>query len=70
MTGRILRRAGDVPTRTLWTRIKDVALTDVAAIARGGAIQGSLENLEQILLEADFGAVDGGDCYCRRELGG
>jgi fused signal recognition particle receptor len=55
MAGRILRRAGDVPTRSLWTKIKDVALTDVAAIARGGAIQGSLENLEQILLEADFG---------------
>jgi fused signal recognition particle receptor len=55
MTSRILRRAGDVPTRTLWTRIKDVALTDVTAIARGGAIQGSLESLEQVLLEADFG---------------
>ena len=55
MAGRILRRAGDVPTRSLWTKIKDVALTDVTAIARGGAIQGSLENLEQILLEADFG---------------
>ena len=55
MTSRILRRAGDVPTRSLWTKIKDVALTDVTAIARGGAIQGSLEGLEQILLEGDFG---------------
>jgi fused signal recognition particle receptor len=55
MPGRILRRAGDVPTRSLWTKIKDVALTDVTVLARGGAIQGSLENLEQILLEADFG---------------
>ena len=55
MTSRILRRAGDVPTRSLWTKIKDVALTDVTAIARGGAIQGSLEGLERILLEADFG---------------
>jgi fused signal recognition particle receptor len=55
MAGRILRRAGDVPTRSLWTKIKDVALTDVTVLARGGAIQGSLENLEQILLEADFG---------------
>jgi fused signal recognition particle receptor len=55
MPGRIVRRAGDVPARSLWTRIRDVALTDVAAIARAGAIQGSLEKLEEILLEADFG---------------
>jgi len=55
MPSRILRRAGDVPTRSLWTRIKDVALTDVTAIARAGAIQGSLEKLEEVLLEADFG---------------
>jgi len=55
MASRILRRAGDVPTRSLWTKIKDVALTDVGAIARSGAIQGSLEKLEEVLLEADFG---------------
>lgn len=55
MAGRIIRRAGDVPTRTLWTRIKDIALTDVTAIARAGSIQGSLEKLEEVLLEADFG---------------
>jgi fused signal recognition particle receptor len=55
MPGRILKRAGDLPARSLWTRIKDVALTDVAAIARAGTIEGSLEKLEQILLEADFG---------------
>ena len=55
MPGRIIRRAGDVPARSLWTRIRDVALTDVGAIARTGAIQGSLEKLEEILLEADFG---------------
>ena len=55
MPGRILKRAGDVPARSLWTRIKDVALTDVTAIARAGAIQGSLEALEEVLLEADFG---------------
>jgi fused signal recognition particle receptor len=55
MPGRIVRRAGDVPARSLWTRIRDVALTDVAAIARAGAIEGSLEKLEEILLEADFG---------------
>ena len=55
MPSRILRRAGDVPTRSLWTKIKDVALTDVGAIVRAGAIQGSLEKLEEVLLEADFG---------------
>lgn len=55
MAGRILKRAGDAPSRSLWTKIKDVALTDVGALARAGAIQGSLEKLEEILLEADFG---------------
>ena len=55
MPGRILKRAGDLPARSLWTRIKDVALTDVTAIARSGSIQGSLESLEEVLLEADFG---------------
>ncbi len=55
MPGRIVKRAGDLPARSLWTRIKDVALTDVTAIARSGAIQGSLESLEEVLLEADFG---------------
>ena len=52
---RLLRKTGDVPARTLWQRIKDVALTDVAVIARGGVSAGSLEQLEQLLLEADFG---------------
>ena len=52
---RILRKAGDVPKRTLWQKIKDVALTDVAVLARGGVSAGSLEQLEQLLLEADFG---------------
>ena len=55
MASRILKRAGDVPTRSLWTKIKDVALTDVTTIARTGSIQGSLERLEEVLLEADFG---------------
>jgi fused signal recognition particle receptor len=52
---RILRKAGDVPKRSLWQRIKDVALTDVVVLARGGVSAGSLEQLEQVLLEADFG---------------
>jgi fused signal recognition particle receptor len=57
MPGRIVRRAGDLPARSLWTKIKDVALTDVTVLARPGAIQGSLESLEEILLEADFGVA-------------
>src|SRR5215216_4485838 len=52
---RILQRSGDVPKRSLWQKIKDVALLDVAVIARGGVKVGSLEALEQLLLEADFG---------------
>jgi len=52
---RIVQRAGDVPKRSLWQRIKDVALADVAVIARGGVKEGSLEQLEELLLEADFG---------------
>src|SRR5439155_26455386 len=52
---RIVRRAGDVPRRSLWQKIKDVALTDVAVVARGGVRAGSLERLEELLIEADFG---------------
>ena len=32
-------------------------MTDVSAIARGGEIQGSLEKLEEVLIEADFGVA-------------
>lgn len=52
---RLIRRAGDVPARSLWQRIKDVALTDVGVLVRGGVRAGSLEQLEELLLEADFG---------------
>src|SRR6476469_3547186 len=52
---RLLRKSGDVPKRSLWQKIKDVALTDVAVIARGGVSAGSLERLEELLLESDFG---------------
>lgn len=50
-----MKRSGDVPARTLWNRIREVALADVGALARAGTIEGSLETLEQVLLEADFG---------------
>lgn len=49
------RKQGDVPKRSLWQKIKDVALTDVTVIARGGVSKGSLEEMEEILLESDFG---------------
>jgi fused signal recognition particle receptor len=49
------RKQGDVPKRSLWQKIKDVALTDVAVLARGGVDKGSLEQVEEILLESDFG---------------
>jgi len=49
------RRKDDAPRRSLWQRIKDVALADVGVLARGGVDQGSLESLERLLLEADFG---------------
>jgi fused signal recognition particle receptor len=52
---RLFRREGDLPKRSLWQKIKDVALMDVAVIARGGVKEGSLEQLEELLLEADFG---------------
>jgi fused signal recognition particle receptor len=52
---RILRRADDVPRRSLWQRLRDIALADASVVARGGVHPGSLEELEELLLEADFG---------------
>ena len=43
------------PRKSLWQRIKDVALTDVTVFARGGVDAGSLERLETLLIESDFG---------------
>ena len=54
---RILKKKDDVPKRSLWQRFKDVAMMDVGVLVRGGVSPGSLEKLEEILLEADFGAV-------------
>ena len=49
------RTDGGAPRRSLWQRIKDVALADVAVLARGGVDAGSLDRLEALLLESDFG---------------
>ena len=51
----LFRKSDDLPKKSLWQRIRDVALTDVAVIVRGGVDAGSLERLEEVLLEADFG---------------
>ena len=40
--------------KTLWQRIKDVALTDVAVLVKG-LDEGSLEKLEELLIASDFG---------------
>jgi len=52
---RLFRKKDDVPKRSLWDRIKDIALADVGVLVRGGPSQGSLEQLEELLLGADFG---------------
>src|SRR6185312_4631588 len=52
---RLIKKAGDAPKRSLWQRIKDVAVMDVRVLSKGGVAPGSLEQLEQLLLEADFG---------------
>jgi len=41
--------------RSLWQRIKDVALRDVGVLARGGADTVSIAQLETLLLQADLG---------------
>ena len=52
---RLFRKEGDAPKKSLWQRLKEVATTDVGVILRGGVKDGSLEDLEEILLGADFG---------------
>lgn len=47
-------RLGSRDKKSLWQRIKDVALTDVGVLVRG-MDEGSLENLEELLIASDFG---------------
>ena len=54
---RILRKSSDTKARSLWQRVVDLAMLDVTTLARGGSIQGSLEKLEEVLIEADFGVA-------------
>ncbi len=52
---RLFKREGDTPKRSLWDKVKDLARTDFGVLMRGGVDPGSLEALETLLLEADFG---------------
>jgi fused signal recognition particle receptor len=47
-------RAGRSRARSLWQKIVDVSLTDVSTLVKG-IDEDSIEALEQVLLEADFG---------------
>lgn len=49
-----LFRKKDEKSKSLWDRIKDVALTDVSVLLKG-MDEGSLERLEEVLIGADFG---------------
>lgn len=53
---RLFRRKEE-GTKSLWDRIRDVALTDVTVLARGGVDEGSIERLEELLIAADFGVA-------------
>lgn len=50
-----LFKKSDAAKRSLWERVRDVALLDVGVLVRGGVSEGSLEALEELLLESDFG---------------
>ncbi len=54
---RLFKRDGDTPKRSLWQKVKDLARTDFGVLLRGGVDAGSLEALETLLLEADFGVA-------------
>ncbi len=54
---RLFRKNTDVPRRSLWQRVKDVVRTDISVLLRGGVDQGSLEALEALLIESDFGVT-------------
>ena len=47
-------RLANKDKRSLWQKIKDVALTDVGVLVRG-MDEGSLEKLEELLIASDFG---------------
>lgn len=52
--GRLFRRKDEVPKRSLWQRFKDIVSTDMSVLFTG-VDEGSLEQLETLLIESDFG---------------
>ena len=54
---RLFRRDGDLPKKSFWQKVKSVVTTNWRVAVRGGVDQGSLEQLEQVLLESDFGVA-------------
>jgi fused signal recognition particle receptor len=54
MTEERLGRKREKGLRSLWQKIVDVALTDVSTLVKG-IDEASIEGLERVLLEADFG---------------
>ena len=53
MAERLFRKGEE--KKSLWERVKEVALTDVNVVMRGGLDQDALERLEELLLANDFG---------------
>src|SRR5215203_3942472 len=49
-------RLGSSEKPSVWSRIKRIALTDVGALMRGLNAD-DLENMERVLIEADFGVA-------------
>ena len=53
MANRLFRTGEE--RKSLWQRVKDVALTDVGVVMAGGLDHDALERLEEVLLASDFG---------------
>ncbi len=53
MANRLFRTGEE--RKTLWQRVKEVALTDVGVVMQGGLDERALERLEEVLLAGDFG---------------
>lgn len=53
MANRLFRTGEE--RKSLWQRVKEIALTDVGVVMEGGLDQGALEGLEELLLASDFG---------------
>lgn len=54
MSGEGMSMRGQRPGRSLWQKIVDLSLTDVSVLVKG-IDEDSIEELERVLLEADFG---------------